>query len=245
MKYVIPSYRRCEKLKLLSLKYLNSHKIKNEDIFIFCRVDDEQLTDYLKLRKDGYNINVLIGVNGIGKTHNAITEYFEEGEFIIELDDDLIDVVDKDKNSIISLEYEMNEMIKLMKEWNINYGGLYQVNNSLFMNEQKHYTYDLRYMLGILRVRCICKDIILETNYAEDFENCILHYKRDKKILKNNWLCGITKNYAKGGCNADGRDIETERIDKEYLLNKYPEVCRIFKRKNGHYDLRIRNYKNK
>ena len=38
MKYVIPSYKRSEKLKLLSLRFLNSHKIKNEDIFIFVSI---------------------------------------------------------------------------------------------------------------------------------------------------------------------------------------------------------------
>ena len=243
MKYVIPSYKRSEKLKLLSLRFLNSHKIKNEDIFIFVRVDDSDLQEYIKLREEGYNVEVLVGITGIGNTHNAITEYFEENEYIIELDDDLIDIVDKDLNSLVSLSEKMEEMVLKMKEDNISYGGLYQVSNKLFMSGCEEYTKDLRYILGIFRIRKINKSIKLETQYAEDFENAILHYIKDGKILKNNHLCAKTKNYAVGGCAGDGRNIETEKVDKVFLSEKYPEYTRLFQRKNGHWDLRLKEYK--
>ena len=243
MKFVIPSYQRYDKLKLLSLRFLNNHKIKNEDIFIFVRRDDSDLEKYLLLRDENYNVVVSIGVKGIGKTHNYITEYFEENEYIVELDDDLIDIIDKDKNSIVSLNDKLEEILSIMRYENISYGGLYQVDNSLFMGQAQEYTTDLRYLLGIFRIRKICKSIILETQYAEDFENAILHYIKDGKILKCNHLCGKTKNYSSGGCNGDGRNIETEKADKEYLANKYPQFTKLFQRKNGHFDLRLRHYK--
>jgi len=112
----------------------------------------------------------------------------------------------------------------------------------MFMSQCNQYTYDLRYMLGLLRIRSIKKDIILSTNYSEDFENAILHYIRDSQILKNNWIAGITSNYSPGGCDGDGRNIETEKKDKEYLANTYPEYCKLFQRKkNGRWDLRLRD----
>ncbi len=243
MKFVIPSYQRFDKLKLLSLRFLNSHNIKNEDIYIFIRVDDIDLPKYIKLRDEGYNVEVLVGIIGIGSTHNHITHYFEENEFIVELDDDIIDIVDKDRQSIVSLSDSIEEMLSIMRMENISYGGLYQVDNNLFMSKQEQYTTDLRYLLGIFRIRKINKSIVLKTNYAEDFENCILHYIQDKKILKNNWLCAKTKNYAEGGCNGDGRSIETEKIDKVYLADNYPQYCKLFQRKNGHWDLRLKHYK--
>ena len=230
MKYVIPSYKRYEQLQLKTLRFLNSHQIKNEDIFIFVRVDDDDLVNYHKLKEDGYNIVTSIGIEGIGNTHNYITEYFEENEFICEIDDDLIDIVDKDKNSIVSLEEEIEQMTTIMKHENINYCGLYSVNNSMFMNQSNHFTTDLRYSLGIFRLRRICKDIVLETQFSEDFENNILYYIRD---------------YAIGRCNGDGRNNETEKRDKEYLANKYPEYTRLFQRKSGIWDLRLKHYKTK
>ena len=130
-----------------------------------------------------------------------------------------------------------------MKQENISYSGIYQCNNAMFMSQCNEYTYDLRYMLGLLRIRRIKKDIFLATNYSEDFENAILHYIRDGKILKNNWICGITSNYSPGGCDGDGRNIETEKKDKEYLANTYPEYCKLFQRKNGRWDLRLKHKK--
>jgi len=243
MKFVIPSYQRYDKLKLLTLTYLNTHDIKKEDVYIFTRVDDTDLEKYLSLRDDGYNVEVLVGVRGIGNTHNYITNYFQENEYIVELDDDIIDIVDKNRQSITSLKEIIDEMLSLMRMENISYGGLYQVDNNMFMSGQKNYTTDLRYLLGIFRIRKIDKSIVLKTNYSEDFENCILHYIKDGKILKNNWLCAKTKNYADGGCNGDGRDFNTEKEDKVYLSNKHPEYCKLFQRKNGRWDLRLKHYK--
>ena len=240
----IPSYKRYDELKLKTLTFLNNHNIDKKRIHIFIRVDDEELPNYISLRDEGYNVEVLVGIKGIGKTHNYITNFFNENEFIIELDDDVIDIIDKDKSSILSFEDEMMKMKNDMIEKKISYGGLYPVDNKLFMSRyENNYNYDLNYILGICRLRFIIKDIKLETNYAEDFENCILHYIKDGKIIRNNWLCGKTKNYAKGGCNDDGRNNETEKKDKEYLANKYPQYCRLFQRKSGIWDLRIKHYK--
>ena len=241
-RFVIPSYQRYIKLKSLSLHYLDKQGIPKDKIYIFVRTDDEELHLYRLLKLQGYNI-IETKVKGIGKTHNAITEYFNENEWIIELDDDLIDVVDKNRQSIDSLTHELNMMIDVMDDMNINYGGFYQVANPLFMSQMNKYTFDLKYILGIFRIRRIKKDIILYTNFAEDFENAILHYLRDGKILKNNWLCGKTKNYASGGCKGDGRNNVTEKKDKEYIANKYPELATLFERKSGIWDLRLKSLK--
>ena len=122
-------------------------------------------------------------------------------------------------------------------------GGTYQVVNPMFMSGCMHYTTDLRYMLGCLRFRFVRKELFLETNYAEDFENCIKHFIRDGAILKNNWVAPKTKNYQDGGCKSDGRQNDTEKSDKVFLSTKYPEYCKIFQRKSGIWDLRLKKYK--
>ena len=58
---------------------------------------------------------------------------------------------------------------------------------------------------------------ICKTSYSEDYENCIRHYVRDGKIIRLNHICGITANYAAGGCDGSGRNLETERTHKEEL----------------------------
>lgn len=237
MKFVIPSYQRAEQLKEKTLTYLELQGVDKKDIYIFVRTDDSKLSEYESI--EGINL-VTTDIKGIGMTHNYITEYFDENEFIVEIDDDLVNLIDNEKQSV-NLKQTIQEMKDIMENENISYGGLYQCDNSMFMSACKQYTTDLRYMLGLFRLRFIRKDIILETNYAEDMENCILHYLRDGKILKNNWLCGKTKNYASGGCCGDGRNLDTEKADKEHLANKYPQLTRQFTRKNGVTDLRLKD----
>jgi len=240
VQFVIPSYQRAEKLKEQTLKFLSFHTW-NKDVWIFVRDDDPQIEQYRKFRDDNYNVIELIDCKGIGNTHNAITTYFTEGEWICELDDDIIDVINNKRESLphAQLEPMLQKMIDIMEPEKITYGGFYQCSNPMFMSGNQEYTMDLRYCLGLMRLRRIDYSIVLETNYAEDFENCILHYIKDGAILKNNWIAGKTKNYSPGGCDGDGRNIETERQDKEYLADKYPDHCKLFQRKNGRWDLRL------
>lgn len=239
--YIIPSFQRPDIVKQKTLAFLKNHGIEDKDIYLVLRTDDLYLNDYLDRAT---NINILMtDVRGVGRTHNFITDTFDENSFIVEIDDDLEDLFDNERKPITDFKAVVEDMKTRMLEHNISYGGTYQVVNPLFMSGCEQYTTDLRYMLGCLRFRFVRKDIRLETNYAEDFENSLLHFIRDGKILKNNWIAPKTKNYSPGGCDGDGRDNQTERLDKEYLANKYPQYCRLFQRKSGVWDLRLKQYK--
>jgi len=239
VRYVIPSFQRPAQLQKKTLNYLKSQNIPNEDISIVLRNDDPHLSEYLAI---GSSYEFLVtSVKGIGNTHNYITEHFDENQFIVEIDDDLTNMIDNKKVSV-DFNYECRKMFNIMIHMGASYGGTYQCDNAMFMTNTPQFTTDLRYMLGCVRFRFIRKDIVLHTNYAEDFENCILHYKRDGLILKNNHIAPKTSNYSPGGCDGDGRNFETEKIDKEFLANEYPEYCKLFQRKiNDRWDLKLRH----
>ena len=240
MKFIIPSFQRSEILQAKTLKYLDVMGVDRSDVYVFIREDDTDYQGYANIQ----GINLLpIDIKGIGMTHNYITEHFEADEFIVEIDDDLENIVDQTRKPIEDFLGLCDLMKSKMEEVGASYGGTYAVANPLFMSKCEEFTTDLRYCLGCLRFRFIRKDIKVKTNYAEDMENCILHFIRDKKILKNNWIAPKTKNYADGGCNGDGRAFESEQKDKKYLADKYPLYCRYFERKNGKPDCRIREYK--
>tara|TARA_B100000767_G_scaffold233443_1_gene225804 strand:+ start:3495 stop:4250 length:756 start_codon:yes stop_codon:yes gene_type:complete len=240
MKFIIPSFQRSEILQAKTLKYLDVMGVDRSDVYVFIREDDTDYQGYANIQ----GINLLpIDIKGIGMTHNYITEHFEADEFIVEIDDDLENIVDQTRKPIEDFLGLCDLMKSKMEEVGASYGGTYAVANPLFMSKCEEFTTDLRYCLGCLRFRFIRKDIKVKTNYAEDMENCILHFIRDKKILKNNWIAPRTKNYADGGCNGDGRAFESEQKDKKYLADKYPLYCRYFERKNGKPDCRVREYK--
>ena len=240
IKYVIPSYQRYDKCKALTLLYLHKHNIPNKDIFLFVRKDDKDIHRYKTLKLEGYEV-IETNVKGIGATHNYITQYFKSKQLIVELDDDIVDMIDNKRRPVLSLQNMVSKAIKIMDTETINFCGTYQCSNPLFMSQAKEYTYDLRYCLGLFRIRRICKDIKLKSNYAEDFENCLAHYQRDGKILKMNHIAGKTKNYSDGGCDGAGRNIETEKKDKELVHSLYPDYCKLFVRKNGRTDLRLKH----
>ena len=239
MKYVIPSYQRVNQLVSKTLQFLTEQRVDNSDVYIFVRDDDPFLNEYNELGEDGYNIITLTNVRGIGLTHNAITTYFSKDTWITELDDDIEYVIDQNRQKVNNFPEVVQTMVEMMETENISFGGFYQCSNPMFMSGNKEYTRDLRYCLGLMRIRKIDYSIVLETNYAEDFENAILHYIKDGRILKNNWIAGKTKNYSAGGCDGDGRNIESEKIDKMFLANKYPNHCKLFQRNNGKWDLRM------
>ena len=240
MKFVIPSYKRSEIFQAKTLKYLDEMGINRGDVYVFIREDDTDYEGYKSI--EGINL-LAIDIKGIGMTHNYITDHFSEGEFIIELDDDLDYLIDNERKRIKSFRALCETMKNKMEEEGCSYGGTYSVANPMFMSKCEEYTTDLRYCLGCLRFRFIRKEIKVKTNFAEDMEHCILYFIRDGKILKNNWIAPHTKNYADGGCNGDGRNYESEAKDKKYLSETYPMYCRFFVRKNGKPDCRIREYK--
>ena len=240
MKFIIPSFQRSEILQAKTLKYLDVMGVDRSDVYVFIREDDKDYEGYNSI--EGINL-LAIDIKGIGMTHNYITHHFDADEFIVEIDDDLEYIVDNHRDKIIDFIPLCEEMKSKMEEVGASYAGTYSVANNMFMTNCEKYTTKLSYMLGCIRWRFIRKEIKVKTNYAEDMEHIILHFIRDGKILKNNHIAPITKNYAEGGCNGDGRGFESERVDKQYLADTYPMLCRFFVRKNGKPDCRLREYK--
>ena len=50
MKFVIPSYKRCEKVKSETLAFLERHNVPLDDIWLVVREDDPELEEYGKIK---------------------------------------------------------------------------------------------------------------------------------------------------------------------------------------------------
>ena len=77
MKIVIPSYNR-DRIQTLD-------HLKNYDVYIF--VVEEEYDKYLSLYPEH---NIIVGVKGIMNQRNFITDYFDDGEILVCMDDDII-----------------------------------------------------------------------------------------------------------------------------------------------------------
>ena len=234
---VIPSFERYDNLKKHTLSFLKRYDIPDSEIVVVVSEHDKQLSQYLTL-----DCGVIVTeANKIGDVHNFITDTFDEGEFICELDDDIRHIKNKDLINIESFTDLLSTAKNLLVENKASYCGTYSVPNKMFMNKSNEISLDLKYCLGLIRFRFIRKEIKCKTSYSEDYENCIRHYVRDGKIIRLNHICGITANYAAGGCDGSGRNLETERTHKEELCKLFPNHTTLFQRKNKRYDIRLKD----
>jgi L-rhamnose mutarotase len=92
-KIVIPSYNRLSQLIVRTLDFLFRHNIDHSKIYIF--VHPLSYDEYEEVLKTKYpNINIIESKCGIKNSRNYINDYFNEGDKIVEIDDDVEDLID-------------------------------------------------------------------------------------------------------------------------------------------------------
>lgn len=79
-----------------------------------------------------------------------------------------------------------------------------------------------------------------DTRFKEDFERSIKFYIKDEGVVRLNRFMYKTKYYAKGGINANGRDVEKEDRDAKILKDKYPDYITVYKKKTGRTNIRLK-----
>ena len=173
MDYVVAiiSSNRSDSINNKTISLLNYYKIDLTRVYVF--VAKNEIEDYKKiLDKD---ITIIQGGVGIQKQREAISNYFEEGQPICSMDDDLINicsVVNDKLYKIECLESLILDFFCLMDENNCNLSGLYPVANPYFMKNR--ITLDLRFIIG--NFRC--------------FKN-IKRLERRKFILLEDYECSL------------------------------------------------------
>jgi len=79
-------------------------------------------------------------------------------------------------------------------------------------------------------------DLLSESK--EDYEQCILFYLKDKNVLKVDYLAFKTKYNTVGGLGKNR--FEKNKIAQEYLVNKYPDLCKKHFRKDGTPEIKFK-----
>ena len=237
----IASHKRAELLQSKTLKLLKKHNISMEKVYIF--VSPESYQEYIPI-KNNFNFNLIGGDNTtILKTRNNIIEYFNEGENIIEMDDDVEDIeitVKGNKNKSVENLIELfNESFDMIPDRGL-FGFNANTNNFFASGNDKYGLYSIiNSCLGYKND----KRIKLTVSEKEDFERCIIFYQLNLPILKRTGY-GIKTNYWKNKGGIQGhydfkKRIEVQKKSAEQLLEKYPWAARKQVRKNGIVDLRF------
>ena len=242
----IASYRRKNLIKETTLQLLLDNKIKYK-IYIFLKdeIDHEEYKESLKDIKLDIEY-VICNQEGIGKTRTFIRNYFDVGEKIIMIDDDIIDI--KSKRETFNLNEFMLEAFETMKKENSKFAGCCPYDNEFYM--KSGYGTGLTYTGGHLIFEIIRADpIIVDYQHFEDYIANIKYFILDKKLIRFNDIYVKTAYYNPNGGICEAYGGLAKRKEEALLLSKqieleYPNYCSSkYSKKNKVWNLRLKTKK--
>lgn len=243
----IPTYKRYYDVYHKSIKTLLDGGVSHTKIHIFVANKDEYNKYHQALPLGSY-YKIIIGKLGISNQRQFMIKYFMEGTNVLFIDDDVesIDKLNKSGTKFIEMKRGTNELHSfishaffLCKRYNIFLWGIYPVRNTFFMKPRPTLTFDLRFILGTFYGTVIrhSKDLKTSVVEKEDVENSILHFIKDRKILRFEKITLKTKFFnPNGGLGSFQQRLKTHEYSAKFLFHKYPQYGRIKIRKNGIYE---------
>jgi len=226
-KIAIPSFKRANTLRKKTLAYLNRVGVPEDRIYIF--VADQKEYDTYKAEFPTQAYNIVIGAHTLCAQRNFINQYFAEGEYILNFDDDVEGLffgeekLQEYTDLGLLADYGFAQMIL----HNTKIFGVYPVANHFFMD--KKVTTDNRYIVGCFW-GCIidhCEELLITLEDKEDFERTIKYFKMFGAVVRINDVCVKTNYYKEPGGMQETRTKERVHDSAHYLAEKYPDYCKI------------------
>ena len=250
MDYVIaiPSYKRSDVLKKKTLAMLKRYKIPSNKIHIFVANKTEHDNYKKALDPKTYN-KLIVGKQGIKNIRNFMSQYFNEGQHVVYLDDDIGkiwecrnsgDPNNKLENKLIeikSLDKFIKKAFKLSEKTGFRNWSVYPRDNAFFMKpteHKNHVTTDLRFLMGGFHGVINYKKAEVRTiGDKEDYERTIKYYLNDGGVIRFNNISCYTRVYkAQGGLQETKRVLESNKSSKA-LIKKYPSLVSVNNARNS------------
>ena len=258
----IPTYKRADTISQNSLGVLHKRGISKNKIYLFLANEKEKKIYQKKVPSKMYG-HLIVGKLGLKNQRNFITDYFKEGQMIVEMDDDIGEIYklqtgkEKKDNKLLELTkldiffkdsfYRLlnhnTSLDKSKYKWNQMGGGntgahlwgIYPVDNPYFM--QPKITDDLRFIVGPMwgKINRKYKKLKLTIDEKEDVERTLKHYKEDGSVFRFNNVTIKTNYYkTKGGMQSENKDRQKEALKSaHYLVKKYPKLATLYLKKKS------------
>ncbi len=244
----IPSYKRSKTVKEKTLSLLMKYNVDPNLVTIFVANQEEKDIYENELATTPFK-NIIVGVVGMGAIRNFIRNYYDEGTFVVNFDDDLSNIQRKsvkDEKKLEDIEDIEKELIFPMYEQMIKNNnklcGVYAASNAFFMSylPKVGLYYCIGSCWGNINDKSSERMVLLDDK--EDYERTLQHYLLDKSVSRLDNITVISKYYTEDG----GMQVERtkERIDKsaDNLVDRFPGLCTKYVREStGHSELRLRD----
>jgi hypothetical protein len=218
---VIPTYERYDNFK--TIDFLKRNNVANDMIDIFVSSQDQK-EKYINSIGEDYNF--IIGVIGLVEQRNFITDYYDEGQIILSIDDDIDDLIEKDNKPF--LEW-IDDCIIFMNVNNVGIIGINPSVNPFFYEQRKNgNTFKIGHYLIIGCFQILRNHKELKLNYlTEDWERSILYFLKYGNTGRYNNILIKTKYFAKKGGLSSQRNKDNYIHSLNCLLYKYPSLLKF------------------
>ena len=238
-KIVIPSYNRVSQLQGRTLNLLLKHNIPQSRIYIF--VHPDSYDDYKNIIGTKYqDINIIESKYGIRPSRNYINNYFNNGDKIVEIDDDVENLIN------LNLDKPLENLHEFIEEsFSMCGNGLWGVSalTNKFFSSMKD-KFGLQSIVATFCGYVLDKSVKLTLDVMEDHERAIKYYLKDKPIFKRGWVGIKTKYWTNKGGIQSSYDYEKRKMLQNYcsdeLATSYPHLVYQRTRKNGLKDIRYK-----
>jgi len=218
----IPSYRRSETIVAKTLSFLHHSRYPSNRITIFVANRDEEATYLAAIPKDLYH-RIIVAAPGLSAARNCISAYYPEGEWILQIDDDVRGLKGGEllpwlASAIPRAEAAGAELAGIMP-------------NSNSMNFSDKWTTHLTHIIGAFFLVKNRRSIHCSRCEKEDYERSILYFKRTGAVLRYKGMGVITKyNQGGGGLQYENRSWRM-REGAVALSQEHPMFCKMIEKK--------------
>ena len=230
IKFAIPTYKRVE--KQLTLQMLKKFGYTKEDIIMATQTEDDY-TAY----KNKYNEDCIIICregHSVTDNRNTLIDYFDKGQWIIMLDDDINGFFKLTGKSLTKIETKeefdkmINDFFIYTEKNNGKMWGVYPCKNAFFMGQSINKKDIVNSCLGIIVDERFDENL----KAKEDIELCCRYIKNGYNIIRFNFITYDVKHKQTGGCSDVWKTQENEIVARK-LVYKYPSLLKLNSRRRG------------
>jgi len=243
---VIASKARSHLIAKQTIGFLVKNKIDISKVDIFLGSKEEE-PDYKKALKGIYTKPYIIHLQkDLMSIVNYIHHYYKyetDVKWLLRLDDDIIDIIDKNGKGIQGFDNFIKEMFKFTEENSLSLWGINAYDNPFFFKDT--ITTNLKYIVGALNgwvIRRDRHDLVTWSSHYEDVIMTCEAFLRDGGVVRNNRYGIITKYFGEGGMNCSREEVEKRKKDSCEIglevAGRYGDMVRLVKKKDM-YDIRL------
>ena len=251
----IPSYKRAQMCNDKTLTMLHYNHISASTIYVYV-ANQSQYEEYKLILNPKYYNKIIIGVVGLVNQRQFISEEWPEGQYIVELDDDInrVDLSLSPEYKNKSLHVFFNSAFSKCKEEKAYIWGIYPVFNPFFRKGREDMSTCLNYIIGafygfINRPKLKLIEVSPTNKFngnKEDVLRSILYFKEDGIVLRFNKIGFVTKYYNNvGGLGTFNARIKPMSDASKWLHKKYPKYGTIGTKKTGMVEFNLRKIPSK